>query len=378
MFQLIPGAFNKFMSFFLPLVLMLSGTSTEKLDKYSQYLGNDDYTGIAEVYEDYFPVGCAVWSGQLDEEGIQDFIKKNFNSITFEWELKQIAINPRENEWNIGGTQKIIDFAMANGMKLRGHTMMWSVSSTWMAKANGDPDSSEFCTKDVLFERMDAYFKEVFEKFGSVIDDWDIVNEPSYFYPWQTYHPNSDWYKIAGEEYIVKAFELAQKYGNDDDKFYVNEIKVLNNRTKENNLFKTVEMLRSKGLRVDGIGIQCHLDTVSINESQFNLERLLKRAKKENLDVQITEMDMRCYTTNDQEGWPDGIMPEWIKYWQMNKYQRFFEIFREYKDIIKGVTFWGLDDAHSAVTWEGKRADWPLLFDVNGKPKENFFAVCDF
>lgn len=47
--------------------------------------------------------------------------------------------------------------------------------------------------------------------------------------------------------------------------------------------------------------------------------------------------------------------------------------------MITGVTFWGIADDNTWLSeFSSGRKDFPLLFDVNHKPKPAFDAVMDF
>ena len=57
-----------------------------------------------------------------------------------------------------------------------------------------------------------------------------------------------------------------------------------------------------------------------------------------------------------------------------------FDIFRKHKDVITSVTFWNLSDKSS---WLDNfpiqnRKDYPLLFDMEYKPKKAFGEVVKF
>jgi endo-1,4-beta-xylanase len=57
-----------------------------------------------------------------------------------------------------------------------------------------------------------------------------------------------------------------------------------------------------------------------------------------------------------------------------------FSVFREYKNIVTGVTLWGISDKY---TWKDNfpvkgRKDWPLLFDEKGNPKPLLNKVINF
>ncbi|SEA49066.1 endo-1,4-beta-xylanase [Pedobacter hartonius] len=61
---------------------------------------------------------------------------------------------------------------------------------------------------------------------------------------------------------------------------------------------------------------------------------------------------------------------------QIAQYTSVFKVFRQYKDILSGVTFWNIADKY---TWldqtpsaKGKK-NYPLLFNFNLKPKKCVF-----
>jgi len=380
--QYLPIVFNKFLAFFLPLILTLSGTTPALLD-YSDKLGDPDYTGLYQVYEDYFPIGAAINPPELDPNNPDSprliaHILKNFNSVSPEWGFGQGSINPAEDVWVYGDADLIANFARDNGLTMRGHPVMWSGHITWMAYT--DETRTQLVSKEVLFQRMDAFIKTLFERYTDVIHEWNIINEAFHHDRTKVFKDDSPWYQIAGEEYVTKAFEIAKKYADEHDKFYVNETFVENNPAKADNLFNTVERWLKEGVPIDGIGLQGHMDTVSVNANALTVKNLLGRARKLGLEVQITEMDIKIHTSNRQE--PYAELPAWIELWQKNKYRNMFKVFRQNRDILTNVTFWGIDDAHTVCGYnyvtDSWREEWPLLFDKNSMPKQAFYAVCDF
>jgi len=377
-----PLVFNKFLAFFLPLILMLSGATPARLD-YSDRLGDPDYTGLREVYEDYFPVGAAINPPMLDpnnpdSERLIAHILKNFNSVSPEWGFGQGSVNPAEGVYMWEDADLIANFARDNGLTMRGHPVMWSGHITWMAYT--DETRTQLVSKELLFERMEVFIAALFERYTDVIHEWNIINEPFHHDRTKVFKDESPWYQIAGEEYVTKAFEIAKRYADPDDKFFVNETFVENNPAKADNMFNTVERWLKEGVPIDGIGLQGHMDTVSVNANALTVKRLIQRARDLGLEVQITEMDIKIHSSNYMEYYTE--LPEWIELWQKNKYRNMFKVFRGNRDIVTNVTFWGINDAHTVCAYnyvtDSWHEEWPLLFDKNSMPKQAFFAVCDF
>jgi endo-1,4-beta-xylanase len=78
-------------------------------------------------------------------------------------------------------------------------------------------------------------------------------------------------------------------------------------------------------------------------------------------------------------GESDAYTPELEKK-QDDQYAMVFKVFRQYKDVITGVTFWNISDKH---TWlddypVAGRKNYPLLFDQNLLPKKAYWRVVDF
>ncbi|MCL2300034.1 MAG: endo-1,4-beta-xylanase [Firmicutes bacterium] len=406
MYSVVPELLYKILSFFLPCILFFSGASRASLD-YAASLTDSQagYTGLCEAYAGYFPIGAAVYSYELDDPRLEAFILKNFNMITPEWELKQSSyqkrdpadgreldvwaadtvvpdwqlLQPGDPDYRFRGMDRLAEFALAHGLKIRGHTLIWPVQDVWMLWT--DNTKTQLTDKETLFARMDAYIGFIMGKYGGVVDVWDVVNEPFHYNRTWQLKQDTDYYRIAGEAFVTKAFELAAKYADANDVLMVNETFVEGNAAKTDNMFCCVERWRKQGVRIDGIATQGHMGTVSTLpfDPEFRaVDTLAKRCRKLGVKLEYTEIDIKIFEIDRQR--TAGAPPDWLETWQIFKYKKFFEALRRNKDVVIGATFWGLDDAHSVITYgeNGPKGDWPMLFGRDGLPKQNFFAVCDF
>ena len=103
------------------------------------------------------------------------------------------------------------------------------------------------------------------------------------------------------------------------------------------------------------------------------------------IKVQITELDISVYPKehNARERKPadmDTIFTLEKEKKQMEVYKMCFDVFRKYRKIVSGVTFWNVSDRHS---WLDNfpvrgRKDYPLLFDKELKPKKAYWEVIKF
>jgi endo-1,4-beta-xylanase len=143
---------------------------------------------------------------------------------------------------------------------------------------------------------------------------------------------------------------------------------------KSRKIFGLIKGLRGRGVPVDCLGLQAHWN---VNTSVDSIKRAFELYSKLGVSLQVTEMDINSYTSEKEPGLykPD---PEITKR-QVSLYREAFAVFREYKDIVDSVTTWGVaDDATWLSTFQAKRNNWPLLFDENHKPKEDYYAIMEF
>lgn len=89
--------------------------------------------GLKDAYKDYFTIGVAVNKHNIAQPEQIALIKREFNSVTAENDMKPVSVHPKEGVWNWGAADSIANFCRQNGIKLRGHCLVWhSQFSDWM------------------------------------------------------------------------------------------------------------------------------------------------------------------------------------------------------------------------------------------------------
>lgn len=227
---------------------------------------------------------------------------KDFKYLTPANASKQRIIHPMPNQWNWLKTDSFLEFAKKNSIAVRLHSPISPQASWWVKKDNRTPQELE----TNLIEFMTAFSKK-YNKNPNVI--WmDVVNET--VLPngkWHGPKPGIDmwenpWLKIGLDDngfplYILKAFEIASKNAP-DLKLVFNQNAGMNDVMWEK-IKKAILYLRSKGLRVDGLGWQGHIllgakrkDFVdNIDETMKKLGDLIDWAHQNDLEFHLTELD---------------------------------------------------------------------------------------
>ena len=178
----------------------------------------NDNIGYKDAYKDYFTVGVAINHRNLNHPEELELVKKNFNSITAENEMKPVSVQPQEGVFTWGKADSIADFCRKNGLKMRGHCLCWHAQFTdWMFTDKKGKEVS----KEVFYERLRKHIHTVVNRYKDVVYAWDVVNEamadggaprrgprggeaPS---PYR----QSRIFKLCGDEFIAKAFEFARE-----------------------------------------------------------------------------------------------------------------------------------------------------------------------
>jgi len=336
----------------------------------------DSSKGLKDYYAGYFPVGVAVspYALKTDEARL---IVQQFNSLTPENAMKMGPIHPKEHEYNWKDADSIVAFAQRNGMRVRGHNLCWhNQTPSWMFV----DDKGDTVSKAVLLQRLKEHITTVVNRYKGKLYAWDVVNEAISDKPDEYLRPSA-WLKICGEEYIAKAFEYAHEADPDAVLFYndYNEI----NPVKRAKIIRLLKSLKDAGVPINGVGLQAHW---AINEPSRNqLDSTLQQFASLGLKVQITELDISVYPKEHQarERKPEDVDTAFSpgkEAKQLEEYKMAFELFRKYRNVISGVTFWNISDRHS---WLDNfpvqnRKDYPLLFDQNLQPKRVYWEIVNF
>lgn len=332
---------------------------------------------IKSVYSEHgIYTGTCLSEAMIINADYADTITAQFNSVTLENHLKPDAILSREKSIasgqltvDISGTTvKLLDWAKANGMKMRGHTLIWhSQTPDWIFYEDFDT-SKKYVSREVMLQRMESYMKQVFEflKKNDYIDmfyAYDVVNEA-----WMedgSLRKESIWYQIIGEDYLWWAFYYADKYAPESVALYYNDY---NEQYKTDCLYNFYQTLVDKNGRslIDGVGFQAHLYT---QDSIENYLRMAEKIGSLGLKVSITELDVSLGNYLNVGQATESNLREQGKYYY-DLITGLFALQDAGKINLEGITFWGFTDA---LSWRKDAS--PLLYDLKNQKKYAYYGA---
>ena len=340
---------------------------------------NSKIPALKNVFAEHFLIGGAfnrnLVSGK--DPNATEIVIKHFNTATSENDMKWSLIHPQPDRYNWEPADRFVDFAEKNNMVPIGHCLIWHAQvPRWTFR----DDSGNLLTREALLARMKEHIMSVVGRYKGRVKGWDVVNEALND---DGTLRNTRWLRIIGEgseekqyDFIAKAFEYAHQ-ADPDAELYYNDYSLDTKKEKCDGAVKIVKYLKSKGIRIDGVGVQMHCGFDYPDEE--SLEYCIRSLAETGVKVMVTELDIRTRTrgyrgadisrinrraTDD----PNAAAAQ-TQERLAQKYAELFSVFVKHKKDITRVTFWGVYDRTS---WIGGS---PLLFDRNYQPKQAFDAV---
>ena len=325
---------------------------------------------LKALYGDKFYMGAAVHLNGLADEAYINNLLSQYNSITAENDMKPEALLDQaasqaagEVICNFTRMDQYCDFAVANDLKMRGHTFVWhSQTPTWFFKEGFDVNGAnvDVATMDIRLQQfMNQVFGHIQDKYPGLFYAYDICNEVVS----SMNMPSNNWKTIYGDySYVTKAFEYARKASEGTGiMLYYNDYNEYD-PGKAEDIIELLADAKAAG-NIDGIGMQSHVNIAYPPMDQYRAT--IEKFVAAGYDVQITELDIA--TAIDGNGpAPDAAMAEK----QAQIYKDLFQCYIDYKDYISSVTLWGINDQHS---WRGSQE--PLIFDREYNEKASYWYI---
>lgn len=326
-----------------------------------------------------FPIAVAAgynaWMNNSVSSGI---LKRDFNGMTFENEMKNSSIVNNAGNYNFSNADAMVTAAQAAGIQIHGHVLAWhsqAQGAYYRSFLTPGAASTNYAKTDSLLK---AAIDNIAGHFKGKVRGWDVINEMFSDWPSGNIRNNSNtanatandifvWSEYLGRDFGVKAFQYAAA-ADPTAKLFINDYGLEGAGAKLDSLIAYVAEIKSKGAKVDGIGTQMH---VSINTSKDQIDNHFKKLAATGLLVHISELDIGVNTSN-------AVSVVFTEALETIQAEMFNYIITSYmRNVPKaqryGVTIWGLLDDQS---WRYKNgADYPLLYNAAGVKKKAYEAV---
>lgn len=387
--------------------------------------GVDNYSSLFELAESYgFKMGTVYNTRTAIDKKYGELMKYHFNSMTAANEMKAYSMldesASKENykdetsmpAINFTNADVIMDFAQKNGVKVRGHVLVWDADMCDWFFREGYDTKNGYASKEVVTARLKDYIEKVMlhfeEKYPGVIYCWDVVNEA--VSDAEKEHDKDDprmvrtmrgekvnrFYEILGDHYVEDSFkytyEVIQKYKEtypnlENMKLYYNDFNTFYGTKRDAicELVKSINQTLSDGKGgyvklCDGVGMQSYIGGFGqqpgcMNDNDINLVKAaIGKFADCGVEVQVTELAVRNYQGDEATLKTHG---EFYK----KLFQTYIDINKERADKpLKAVSIWGIvdrpdmDESDYSYRMNGTYCG---LFDENLGVKPSFVQIHD-
>ena len=325
-------------------------------------------TPLKQTYADAFGVGVAVQAAQLDRAAERELITRHFGMVVSEYQMKANVLAPREGEYDWSAADAIVAFAEANGMRVRGHALVWHQSTPDWFLEGGDPA--------VVRTRLETYIHDVVSRYRGRVFAWDVVNEA--VSDGEGPYRDNPWYRATGKDYLDWAFHAARR-ADPDCLLFLNDYGT-ERRAKLDSLLDVVADLTDRGVPVDGVGHQFHL---ARGQPIAGIHDALDAVADAGLVSHITELDISAYNDPgscyaDGKGCQPELADDDVAGFLAEQAHLYRVVFTAARDrpSVRAVLTWGLHDGQSWLNgFPVRRSNHPLLFDRSLEPKPALHAL---
>jgi len=303
----------------------------------------EDYEPLHQLAAQHgFYLGTAFNYNHLKDQAYLNFIARHFNSVTATNEMKAYSLlnqlmskssadgMPRMNYYQ---ADKMVEWARANGLKVRGHVLVWDAyMNDWFFREGYD-SKRPYADQETMRARVKSYIEQVIthfeEKFPGTVYCWDVVNEAvgdnaGEFAAGDPRHLRTIRSGVSnlfrdhvGEDYVEYSFlcakDTVEKLGadirlfyNDYNAFQLQKRVAISEMVKSINSYATDENGEYRKL-IDGVGMQGYIGGYGTQNgcmSSNDINRIrdaILAYKALGMEVHITEMAVRNYEKDQIE-----------------------------------------------------------------------------
>ena len=308
-------------------------------------------------------IGAAADPRHLDEAPYAATLGTEFRQLEPENQMKFGPIHPRpgndSSAYYFSAADQLVTFAQQHNMLVRGHCFVWHQQvAGWVTSgvASGKYGPAE------MNEILRSHISTVARHFGRKVWAWDVVNEA---FNDDGTSRSTVWYDapgigFAGEgtEYIEQAFRWAHA-ADPGAKLFYNDYDTERINAKSDAIYAMAKDFRSRGVPLDGIGFQMHINLAFNDPSTLSsFAGNLKRFSDLGLDIHITELDV-ALDAGDAASFAA----------QAAVYGKVTRICLQ-TPTCRVLQTWGFTDRHSWIpSYSHGKQGWALPFDANYRKK---------
>ena len=298
-------------------------------------------------------------------------LERECSLLVPENELKWQWVRPGPDRFDFRQMDGIVDYAMANDFKLRGHTLLWLPEKwypKWLVEHDFGPRPAEAATA-----MLTEHVRTVCRRYGEKIYSYDVVNE--------AVQPETGAIRDTvltralgrggGEAVLDLMFHTAKAEAPHAELVYNDYMSWERGTEDETHIagvLKLLEGFRKRGTPVHALGIQSHIRLLKplsvaeiVRESEGPWRRFLDQVVAMDYRLEITEFDVNDRAAPDDVTERDRMVADYTR--------AYLDIMLSYPQL-RDVVAWGMVDKYSWLTDFDPRHDKSIK---RGTPYDSAF-----
>lgn len=308
-------------------------------------------------------IGAEFVQVREDSSYYRQMATDNFTSITPNQSFKWKFLQPQQDRFDFAASDRIVNFAAQNGLRVRGCCLAWGVNNPeWLTRGRW--------TKQQAKDLLRTYITTVVGRYKGKVAQWDVVNEglnsPNAPQPPYSLSYRSFWGTTIGPDYVALAFTWARAADPDAQLFY-NDLGAEAPSPKFDAEMTMVRALKARGVPIDGVGLQLHRPvprTPPYYPTEKQVATVLQAFAAIGVRTELTELDQPLALPASR----GALAVQAMLFQQMMT--ACLSVSR-----CTGVTVWGVDDNDRYQQLRARNLGAATLFGSKGQIKPAFRAV---
>jgi endo-1,4-beta-xylanase len=279
-----------------------------------------------------------------------------YNMAVPEGEMRFNRVRPSRTDFNFADADAIVDFAIANRLKLQGYPLIGaSAIPDWLSKGNYSPSDVSAMLKDYIQTTVRRYRGRVFS--WTVV--WGVSDNLGNLDP-------SFWWKALGDDYIQQALLWAREV-DPQVKLFVTDSVLEPLGVKANATYERLRSFRARGIPIDGISVASFFLLTQLPKVQ-DMAAHLNRLAALGLEVHVSEFEVSVPLPSTA----DSLQK------QAAAYGDYLSACLAIANC-KAFMTWGFTDkeTYAPRRWPGANVGAAEPFDAGYNPKPAYWAMLD-
>jgi endo-1,4-beta-xylanase len=277
------------------------------------------------------------------------------------WHFIDADLRPSPTTFNFSRIDQVVNYATAHNMAIQMHHFMWG-DEKWLPDwlKNGGYNNEQ------LLNIIHDHISVVGGRYSGRVEEWSVVNEA--FSRAQHLYGLHDWWAdhIGSQSYVDLSFIWARK-ADPHAKLLLNDFNDEIYSTTSNNMYDYIKSAKERGVPIDGIGMQMHIDAAkrpNKDEVISNMQRFGKLGVK----VYVTEFDVNMNSVVGSSDYKNQL--------QAAIYYDMVRACIESR-VCPSFSILGITDKETWYNYIGSKNANPLPFDRNYNPKPAYYSIYD-